>query len=118
MLLELLLRGKRHAVDPLEHLVLFVPPPVGAGDGEKLDRLDPACRRDVRAEAEVGEIPLVVECDLLPLQSVEELKLVLVPLLLEIRDRVVPGFHLAAVRDVASRTAPHFLFDLARDRRP
>src|SRR5438552_951957 len=59
--LELLLREPRGAVDPLEHRVPLVAAPVGARGREELEVLHLARRADVRAAAEVDELPLAVE---------------------------------------------------------
>ena len=61
VLVELLLRGPRRPVDALEHRALLVAAPVGAGDGQQLERADLAGARDVRAAAEVDERALLVE---------------------------------------------------------
>jgi hypothetical protein len=52
------------AVDALELLVVLVAEPVGAGDGGDLEGLDAAGGGDVRAAAEVGEVAVAVEGDL------------------------------------------------------
>ena len=49
ILVEILLRKEGGAVDALQLLVLLVAFPVGAGDGEQLERLDLGGRRNVRA---------------------------------------------------------------------
>ncbi len=59
--LEVLLVEERGAVDPLEHLPIGVTLPVGAGDGEQLERPDLAGMGDMRASAEVDELTLPVE---------------------------------------------------------
>ena len=53
--------GETGAVDALEHLVLAVAVPVGAGGVEQLDRLDRASGGEVRAGAQVGELALFIE---------------------------------------------------------
>src|SRR5690606_35809540 len=70
--LELLLRGKRGAVDALELLVLLVAAVVGAGDGEELEGLDLLGVADVRARAEVEELAVAVERDRLAFGDVRE----------------------------------------------
>ena len=52
------------AVDALQLLVVLVAEPVGAGDGGDLEGLDAAGGGDVRAAAEVGEVAVAVEGDL------------------------------------------------------
>src|SRR5688500_6384858 len=58
---ELFLREKRGPVDALEHRVLLVPLPIGAGRVRELEYAQPAGRGDVRAAAEVDELALAVE---------------------------------------------------------
>ena len=60
---ELLLRLPDRAVDPLEHRALLVAAPVGAGDGEQLERADLPGGLDVRALAQVAERAVLVEGD-------------------------------------------------------
>ena len=65
MLVELLLRGEGGAVDPLEHRVALVAAPVGAGERQHLEGLDLAGALDVRAPAQVDEVAVLEERDLL-----------------------------------------------------
>ena len=60
-LVELLLALPDRPVDPLEHRALLVAPPVGAGDGEQLERPDVPRGFDVRALAQVAERAVLVE---------------------------------------------------------
>ena len=59
----LLLLRPGGAVDALEHLVLRVAAPVGAGDLHELEDLQLAGRRHVRPAAEVDEVALPVQRD-------------------------------------------------------
>ena len=61
---EILLREEGGAVDALQLLVLFVAQPVGSGDGRDLERLHAAGGRNVRAAAEVSEVAVLIERDL------------------------------------------------------
>src|ERR1039458_1883038 len=56
ILVDLLLAEEGGAVDTLQLLVVLVAFPVGAGDGEQLERLDLGGRRHVRAAAEIDEM--------------------------------------------------------------
>ncbi len=67
---EFLLRRESGAVDALELLVGLVAAVVGAGDGEELEGLQLGGVADVRAGAEVGELAVGVERDLLALGDV------------------------------------------------
>ncbi len=60
-LVQLLLIRPDRAVDPLEHWPLLVAPPVGARDGQELERPDPARPLDVRSLAEVAELAVLEE---------------------------------------------------------
>ena len=60
---QILSAGIGNAVYPLKALVVFVPVPVGGRDVEQLEGLDLSRRRDVRAPAEIDEIPLLVDAD-------------------------------------------------------
>ena len=61
VLLQGFFRGKGRAINALEHLVAFVPPPVGAGQTRQLESRDPPGGREMRPPAKVDEIPLLVE---------------------------------------------------------
>ena len=60
---ELFLVEEGGAVDALEHLAVGLSLPVGAGDGEELERPDLAGVGDVRAAAEVDELALAIEAE-------------------------------------------------------
>ena len=61
--IEILLVEEGGAVDALEHLAVGLPFPVGAGDGEELERPDLAGMRNVRAAAEIDELALAIEAE-------------------------------------------------------
>ncbi len=63
VVVELLLRRKRGAVDALEHRVLRVAAPIRTGHGLELDRTDRAGGVGVAAAAQVGEVADRVERD-------------------------------------------------------
>ena len=60
-MIELLLRWPGRAVDALHRWPLLVAAPVGARNGEQLERSDLARRLDVRTTTQVDERPLLVE---------------------------------------------------------
>ena len=64
VLFEFLGGGKGGAVDALQHGPVLVAPPVGPGGGGELEGLEKAGGGDVRAAAEIDEIPLAVEAHL------------------------------------------------------
>ena len=61
VLVELLLREERRAVDALHRLVLRVALPVGVARRRQLERLELARRRHVRTDAEIEERVLVLD---------------------------------------------------------
>ena len=63
MLLQCLLRLPRRAVDALEHRLVLVAPPVGAGDLHQLEGPEPGRRRHVRASAQVDPPVVAVGAD-------------------------------------------------------
>src|SRR5262249_35547368 len=90
ILVELVLRRPRGAVDALEHRVLLVPAPVRAGRGEQLERLERARRRDMRASAEIQEFALPVERHAIGIDAAQDLDLERLAVPLEERDGLVP----------------------------
>ena len=92
VLVHLLLGGVGHAVDALEHLVLLISLPVGTGTLGQLEGLDRTGGEQVRANAQVGVLPLPVEADDLSLrQFLDQLYLVRLPSLLHQGDGLLPG---------------------------
>src|SRR5688572_8827356 len=61
--LEIFLVRPRGAVDPLEHLVPLVAPPVGAGDARQLERAELAGSRHVWPAAEIHPVALRIQRD-------------------------------------------------------
>jgi len=100
MLIELLAGEEGGAVDPLQLLILLVALPVGAGDAEQLERLDPSRRRKVRPATEVDEVTLLVTGDDVAVGLVaDQLDLQVIPPALEEPDRV--RFRLLDALDLA-----------------
>src|SRR5207247_4409018 len=92
---EVLRRVERGAVDAGQLLVLLVAAPVRAGERGQLERLDRLRVLQVRAAAEVGEVPLGVEADR-ALGGLDELDLVGLVLLEEALPRLGGAQLLAA----------------------
>ena len=69
---EFFLGRKGRAVDALELFVLFIAAVVGTGDGEELEGFDLLGVADVRTGAEVDEIAVLVEADLLAFGDILE----------------------------------------------
>ena len=112
MRLELGLGGEGGAVDPPERLVLLAPEPVGRGDREQLEGADLGRVREVRAEAEVAELALlVVRGDRAALLA-HEVELVRLLLFGEEAQRLLLGNVAADDRQGAGDDLPHPLFDL------
>ena len=83
VLVELLLGEERGPVDPLEHRVLLVALPVGAGGVGQLEDAELPRRRDVRTAAEVDEVGLPVTGERALGDAGDDLHLQVVALLLE-----------------------------------
>ena len=109
--LERGLVGEAGAVDALEHPVLLVPAPVGAGDREQLEGLDLAGRGDVRPAAEVGEPALAVDRDGRVVDRLDELGLVELALVAEGAQGLVAGHLAAHERGVGLDDLGHALLD-------
>ena len=104
---------KRRAVDAGEHLVLFIPPPVRAGNARQFERLDPPRGRQVRSAAEIDEIPLLIKRDLRALRQIryEFLFIRLVKFLHQF-ERVLSGQGETFDGQIAFHDLLHFRFDL------
>src|SRR5439155_1745587 len=88
--LEILFLRPSRAIDPLQHFIARVPAPVRPGELGQLEHLELARRGHVRAAAEVGELALGVERDLLPGRDRgDDLGLVMLADRLEVAHRVV-----------------------------
>ena len=81
---------KGRAVYPRKHLVLLVPPPVGAGEGEELECRYHASGRQVRPAAKIGKPVLGVEAHRLVCDAADELDFERFALFLEEVDRLFP----------------------------
>ena len=62
---QILLAGPGRPIDPLQHLVAAVAPPVGPRHLGELEHLQAAGRRHVRPAAQVDEAALAIQGDLL-----------------------------------------------------
>ena len=92
ILVEVLLALPCGPVDPGEHLVVLVAPPVRAGDGGELEGLDRLGVEAVGSGAEVHELALLVEADGGVLREVlHEHDLVVLAPSLEVVDGLLPG---------------------------
>ena len=70
VLVEILLIGPGGAVDALQLGVAGIAAPIGAGDAHQLERLaEMPGRRQMRPDAQIGEVALPVEADLLALRD-------------------------------------------------
>ena len=117
VLVELLLREERRAVDALHRRVLRVALPVGVRRRRQLERLEPARRRHVRADAEIHERVLVLDrvdrhLGLSGRLLLDQLHLQRLAALLEEVDRFLPRPHLALVDEVA-RASSFIFFSIA-----
>ena len=104
VLVELLLRQERSAVDALEHRVLLVPLPVGAGRVRQLEDPEAPGRRHMRPAAQIDELSLAVAGDAFTLRQLAgDLDLQRIVLALEdpdrLGDRHLPALDLQVLRD-------------------
>ena len=100
------------AVDPLQHFVLRVAAPVRAGDAHQLEHLELAGRRHMRAAAQVGEIALCVQRDLVVRRNrSDDFRLVGLALVAEEFHGLVARHFLALHRQVALRDLGHARLD-------
>ena len=114
ILLHLLGCRKSRPVDALEHLVVLVAPPVGAGHVEQLEGLDLSRCGDVRAPAQIGEITLRVQAHRFHIggQVVDQLHLVGFALFLEELHRFFAADLAAREGFVLGGDLGHALLDL------
>ncbi len=113
VLVEIFLRKERGAVNALELRILLVAQPVGTGDVEQLERLDPPGRGNVRPSAEVGELASLVDRDLLVGlgELLDEVALHEVAFRLEAFEPLAARQKLARVGQVLLRQLLHLLLD-------
>src|SRR6266853_598258 len=118
----LLLLGPGGPVYPLQHLVLGISAPVGAGDLHQLEYLELAGGRNVRAAAQIDEIPFPVQRDFfVRWNRGDDLRLVALADGFEVLNRLVARPDLARHREVLFCQVRHALFDgteIVRRERP
>ena len=110
--LQRVLGGERGAVDPLEHLVLLVAPPVGARDRHQLEVRHGRGGRQVGSFAEVDEIALAVQAHGRVGDPLDDLDLVRLAALAKEADRVGLGQILALDRLRGAGQLAHRRLDL------
>ena len=103
--------GERHPVHSGQLFLRLVPFPIGPSDGHDFGGFDVACVRDVGAAAQICELPLRVECDCPVLKALQQIQLVLVPFLVEIRKGLRLGHVLSQEGLLGLGQFQHFLFD-------
>ena len=109
--LQLFVAEERRAVDALHRLVARIALPVRVRRVQQLERLQPAARRHVRADAEIDEqVAILDRVDGHVLLAVrlllDELHLQRLAALAEERDRLLARPHLALVDAVGRRRSP------------
>ena len=111
--LQLILRRERGAVDTLQHLILRVAAPVSAGHLHQLMHLQHTGARHVRPAAQIREVALRVERDLLVFRNrLHEFDLIVLAELIEEGDRLVARHFAVRDREVLRHDLVHALFDL------
>ncbi len=110
--IEVFLPGPRGAVDALQHLVTRIAPPVGTGQPHQLEHLELAGGRHVGTAAQVGEIPLPIQGNLLPFGNrLDDLGLVVLAQLAEITNRVGAGHDQTGDRQILLDEFGHAFLD-------
>src|SRR5690606_32252267 len=84
VLFKFFLFRERDTIHAGKHLVLFVSPPVCAGNIKQLNSLDRSGVWDMRTSAKVNEVPLLVERNCTVSQVVDQFKLVWIVLFCEV----------------------------------
>jgi hypothetical protein len=112
MSLEGFLIGKGGSVNPGEHDVIFIPPPVGPRKGEKLHRPQKTRVRHMGSPAEIDKVSLAVAGNGFILQSLNKLYLICLPLLGKKIQSLLPGEQLPGERNLFLGKAAHLFFDL------
>ncbi len=110
---ELVLLGKRSAIDAREHFAVRIAAPIGAGDFHQLERIaDLAGRGHMRAAAQIEPVALLVDFDLLIFRDgVDQLDLEQLALVAEHLLRLVARPRFLGERFVARDDLAHLLFD-------
>ncbi len=91
VLLQLLGIEEGGAVEPLQHGILLIPPPVGAGKAGQLEGLEPAGMGQMRPPAEVDEFAYLIERNGVGSKLAQQLNLVGLALLFKAPNRLVAG---------------------------
>src|SRR5262249_47085605 len=114
VVLELVLRRPRRAIDALEHRLVGIPAPISARDLLQLERLAYLARRGhVRAAAEIQPFALLVDLDVLPLgDGVDQLDLEVLAALLEEVLGLLAAPDLLGERRILGDDLAHLLLDL------
>ena len=110
---ELLLVCPGRTVDALQHGIAVITAPIGSGDLHQFEGLaDPARRRQVRPPAEIDPVALTIDRDDLVLgQIADQLGLVFLAHVFEMRDGVIAIPDFADERQVAIDDLGHTLFN-------
>src|SRR5205814_7605540 len=113
ILVELFLAWPSGAVDPLQLGVIRIAAPIGARDIHQLEGLsEPAGRGQMRADAQIDEVALAIEADLLLGRDLADIfGLVALTDAIEERDRLIAVPDLAGDRLVTAHDVAHALLD-------
>ena len=111
---QLLLFREADCVDSRKLLALFIPAPVGSGKSGQLDRLDRPHVGQVRSAAKVHKAAAGVEGDASVFKILNEFRLIFIPLLFKIGQRVRLGDFRAYNRLFAADDFRHFRLDFRK----
>src|SRR5215469_9067308 len=116
MVVELLLRKERRAINSLQLRILLIPQPIRTRDVEQLESLNLAGRWDMRPAAEIDKFPGTVDRNFfIGLgELLDEMALHEVAFFFKLRQPLVAWQKLARIRDVLLHKLLHLLLDLLK----
>ena len=114
MIIQFFLVRKTYSINTGKLLVLLIPFPIGTGDRSKLDGLDQACMRDVRATAEIGKCTLGIKTDFSICETLQQIQFVFIPFFGKIGDGIILGNLLANENIILFGQLSHLFFKIGQ----